>query len=106
VDEALVCGQTEIDLTRALRWLREKWNVKRLLCEGGGGLNAALFKAGLVDELHLTICPKIFGGRAAPTIADGQGAKHLADASELKLVSLHRVAAELFLVYRTTRRVT
>jgi riboflavin-specific deaminase-like protein len=106
VDEALVCGQTEIDFARALRWLREKWNVKRLLCEGGGGLNAALFKAGLVDELHLTICPKIFGGRAAPTIADGQGAKHLADASELKLVSLRRVAAELFLVYRTKRRVT
>ena len=36
-----------------------------------------LFRAGLVDELHLTICPKIFGGRRAPTIADGLGAKKL-----------------------------
>src|SRR5579862_2268917 len=62
-----VCGETEIDFERALRWLKEKWKVKRLLCEGGGELNDALFRAGLVDELHLTICPIIFGGRQAPT---------------------------------------
>ena len=39
-----------------------------LLCEGGGELNDALFRGGLVNELHLTICPKIFGGRHAPPI--------------------------------------
>ena len=72
-DEVKICGKREINFPAALRWLREKWNVKRLLCEGGGELNGALFRAGLVDELHLTICPKIFGGRNAPTIADGTG---------------------------------
>ncbi|MEI9963030.1 MAG: dihydrofolate reductase family protein [Limisphaerales bacterium] len=45
--------------------------MKRLLCEGGAELSDALFRAGLVNELHLTICPKIFGGRTAPTIAEG-----------------------------------
>src|SRR4029079_15778168 len=62
VNEALVCGKNEIDFGYALGWLRKKWNVKRLLCEGGGELNSALFHAGLVDELNLTVCPKIFGG--------------------------------------------
>ena len=77
-DEVKICGPTEINFPAAIRWLRAKWNVKRLLCEGGGELNDALFRAGLVDEINLTICPKIFAGRTAPTIADGQGFADLA----------------------------
>ena len=84
-------------------WLREKWNVRRLLCEGGGELNDALFRAGLVDELHLTICPKIFGGRTAPTIAEGDGVPKLANAAQLKLKSMKRVGDELFVVYSGVR---
>lgn len=99
-DDLLVCGETEIDFTHALRWLRGKWNVKRLLCEGGGELNSALFRAGLVDELNLTICPKIFGGRNAPTIAEGDGINCLADATQFELKSFRRVGNEAFLVFR------
>lgn len=97
-DEVKICGETKIDFRAALRWLRKKWNVKRLLCEGGGELNGALFRANLVDELHLTICPKIFGGRDAPTIADGQGFSHLAAAARLQFKSVQRVGKELFAV--------
>jgi len=103
-DEVLVCGKTQINFGQALRCLREKWNVKRLLCEGGGELNSALFRARLVDELNLTVCPKIFGGRGAPTIAEGGGTLHLADAAQLQLNSMRRVGDELFLVYRAKRR--
>src|ERR1041385_4474749 len=35
-------GDDELDFTAAFDWLRAKWNVKRLLCEGGGELNTAL----------------------------------------------------------------
>ena len=92
-------GAREIDFRTALLWLREKWNVKRLLCEGGGELDDALFRAGLVNELHLTICPKIFGGRKAPTIAEGDGVPKLANAAQLKLKSMKRIGDELFVVY-------
>ena len=78
--------------------------MQRLLCEGGGELNDALFRAGLVSELHLTICPMIFGGHSAPTIADGLGAGALARAARLELKSARRRGDEMFLVYRVARR--
>jgi len=99
-----VFGQDELDFLSAFQWLRKSWGVRRLLCEGGGQLNDALFRAGLVDELHLTICPKIFGGRQAPTIADGRGFGTLASAAGLEPVSARRSGEEMFLVYRLGRR--
>jgi riboflavin-specific deaminase-like protein len=98
-----ICRKKEIDFVEALGWLREKWNVKRLLCEGGGELDDALFRAGAVDELHLTVCPRIFGGRDAPTIADGRGAGELAKATLLDLKSATRHGDEMYFVYRVRR---
>ena len=98
--EVKVFGRDRLKWKAAFRWLRQKWGVKRLLCEGGGELNAALFAAGLIDEIHLTICPTVFGGRAAPTLAGGLGVARLAQASRWKIVSMKRVGDEVFLVYR------
>ena len=103
-DEVRVCGKREINFAAALRWLRARWGVRRLLCEGGGELNDALFRAGLVDELHLTICPKIFGGGEAPTIADGIGFRRVAEAAKLQIKSFKRVGNEAFAVFRRTGR--
>lgn len=97
-----VVGQREIDFASALRWLRSRWTVKRLLCEGGGELNDALFRAALVDELHLTVCPFVFGGRNAPTIADGLGFPRLAQAARFELSRLRKIGPELFAVFRAS----
>ena len=98
-DEVKVCGRQEINFREAFCWLRGKWGVQRLLCEGGGGLNDALFRADLVDELHLTICPKIFGGRDAPAIADGKGFRRLVEALPLQIKSFKRIGNEAFAVF-------
>jgi riboflavin-specific deaminase-like protein len=98
-DEVKICGESEINFRAALRWLHEKWNVRRLLCEGGGELNDALFRADLVDEIRLTICPKIFGGRAAPTISEGRGFHHLAVATTFEMRSIQRANGELFTMF-------
>ena len=98
-DEVKVFGETEIDFAAALRWLRTEKNVKRLLCEGGGELNDALFRASLVDEIQLTICPEIFGGRTAPTIADGAGFSKLLLAEKFQLQSARKFKGELFTVF-------
>jgi riboflavin-specific deaminase-like protein len=102
--EVKICGANEIHFARALRWLRAKWGIKRLLCEGGGELNDALFRAGLVNQLHLTVCPRIFGGGAAPTIADGVGAGSLARAARLELDSARGRGNEMFLAYRVVKK--
>ena len=98
-NEVKICGDKEVNWKTALRWLRTKWGVKRLLCEGGGELNDALFRAGLVDEIHLTICPKIFGGRTAPTLADGSGFLRLAAAKDYQIRSIRSFNGELFTVF-------
>jgi 5-amino-6-(5-phosphoribosylamino)uracil reductase len=98
-DDVKICGAREINFPAALNWLKTTWQVKRLLCEGGGELNDAMFRAGLVGELHLTICPVVFGGRSAPTISDGAGVGKLSLAANLKLKSTHRVGDEMYLVY-------
>ena len=102
--EVKICGAKEIHFPRALRWLRKKWGIKRLLCEGGGELNDALFRAGVVKQLHVTVCPRIFGGRTAPTIADGLGASSLARAAQLELQFARRHDDEMFLVYRVLKK--
>lgn len=97
--EIKICGETEVDFPEALRWLRKEWNVKRLLCEGGGEVNDALFRRHLVNEVYVTLCPCIFGGRNAPTLSDGQGFEKLSDAVQLKLKQMKRIGDELYLLY-------
>jgi riboflavin-specific deaminase-like protein len=104
VDEVLLCGDRELDFGLALRELRRRYGVRRLLCEGGGELNAALFRGAWVDELHLTICPRIFGGRAAPTIAEGEGCDRLLDAGQWEVGTSRRIGDEMFLVCRPRKR--
>ena len=95
-DEVKVFGEAEVDFPAALSWLRKKFGVQRLLCEGGGDLNDALFRADLVDEINLTVCPKIFGGRTAPTIAEGRGFSKLALTRNFRLASVEKFKGELF----------
>ena len=89
----------EADLAVALRRLREEHGVASIDCEGGPGLNATLVPAGLVDELHLVIAPKLAGGRDPLTILSGGP---LDPPRELALLSLHESGGYLFARYGLT----
>jgi riboflavin-specific deaminase-like protein len=80
------------DLPRLMAELPER-GVRSVLCEGGPTLNSFLFAAGLVDELFLTMNPKVAGGAAALTIVAG---RELVEPVELDLLSVAEADGELY----------
>ena len=88
------------DLPRLLAHLEEAHGVRSVLCEGGPMLNSYLFAAGLVDELFLSLSPKVAGGAAALTIVAG---RELVEPAELELVSVAEGDGDLFTRWRVRR---
>ena len=80
-------------LRDAVAALRGEHGLARLLCEGGPTLNARLLAEGLLDDLFLTLGPRL-GGEAVPGIVDGTF-----PAAELRLHWVVRHADELLLRY-------
>jgi riboflavin biosynthesis pyrimidine reductase len=81
------------DLPALLRSLHGE-DVRALLCEGGPTLHGALQAASLVDDLFLTIAPKLVGG-IAPRILEGD----LPGVEPLELAWLLEEDGELFARY-------
>ncbi|MBI3410942.1 MAG: bifunctional diaminohydroxyphosphoribosylaminopyrimidine deaminase/5-amino-6-(5-phosphoribosylamino)uracil reductase RibD [Planctomycetes bacterium] len=62
-----------------LSWMGQKrWT--NLLVEGGAQALGAFLDAALIDEAHVFVAPKLFGGAAAPSPIGGQGRATLVDA--------------------------
>ncbi len=89
----VVRHQGSVDLAAALRQLREERDIRALLCEGGPRLHADLWSADLVDELFLTLAPKLAG--AGPSILEGE----LPAVQRLELSWLLEEDGELYLRY-------
>jgi riboflavin biosynthesis pyrimidine reductase len=92
-----VIHERELGLARALRTLRERHGVQTLLCEGGPTLFGALLRERLVDELFLTLAPKLVGGASGPAVVSGPPPEAPAEA---KLASVLERDGSLFLRYR------
>ena len=89
-------GYLRAPLEEGVRRLRTELGVRSVLCEGGPRLLGDLVRAGLVDELHLVIAPKLAGGPAPLTIIGGDDVDPPRD---LELVSVHESGGYLFLRY-------
>jgi riboflavin-specific deaminase-like protein len=85
------------DLPVLMAHLRQQCGIRSVLCEGGPTLNSFLLAAGLVDELFLTLNPKLVGGAAALTIVAG---RELVEPEELALMSVAEGGGELFTRWR------
>jgi len=86
----------ELTFVTVLRCLHERFEVRSLLCEGGPTLFGALLAEGVVDELFLTLAPKLTGGGRGPTITSGP---ELAEPANLELMWLLERAGSLYLRY-------
>ncbi len=66
----LIGGKEHADLKGALRKLRKLLGVRTIRLCGGGMLNGAMLREGLIDEIHLALWPMLMGGDRTPTLAD------------------------------------
>ena len=87
------------DFPKAFSELRRTFDIRALAIEGGSKLNGQLLAQNLIDELFLTLAPKIKLGECLPTYAGGEPLPR-GSLQNYELVELHRVESEVFLRYR------
>jgi len=105
VDYIRAARAGSLDLAAALAELGERFAVRSVLCEGGPHLAWELLAGGLLDELFLSLSPKLAGGEDTA----GGGLRILAGAEleppvELELLGVLRSGSHLFLRYGVAAR--
>ena len=65
-------------------------------------VRAALLASDMVDVLNLTVCPRIFGGRTAPTLS-GPAGEFLSESRRWRMERMETLDGECFLRYARTR---
>jgi len=66
----IIAGARDIDLQLALEKIGERFGVRTLMLEGGGRINGAMLRAGLVDEVSLLVAPVVDGRIGTPALFD------------------------------------
>jgi diaminohydroxyphosphoribosylaminopyrimidine deaminase/5-amino-6-(5-phosphoribosylamino)uracil reductase len=80
-----------------------EWRMTNVMVEGGGELIASFFAAGQIDECHVYIGPRAFGGREAPGPIGGTGIARLRESPEFRIVSLEQIGEDVQVVYRRSK---
>jgi riboflavin biosynthesis pyrimidine reductase len=88
----IVADGSQIDLPAMLDVLGGELGIRRLLLEGGGGINGSFMAAGFVDEISLLIAPA-GDGRAAGRAVFESGEVGLAEKVQLSLTACERLKA-------------
>jgi 5-amino-6-(5-phosphoribosylamino)uracil reductase len=88
-----------LTLAPLLRKLRDDYEVGTVLCEGGPRLNGALLQEKLVDELFLSVAPKLAAG-PGPAVVEGPA---IDPPAEMDLASVMAAGGHLFLRFRLSR---
>ena len=96
----IVSGKKTVNLKKVLSTVK-KMGIKKILVEGGGEINWSFFSQGLVNELIVTIAPRIVGGRQATTLVEGEGYPSISSGVKLQLKKIQmQTNGELVLYYK------
>ena len=101
IAEVVVLPRRTLSPAVLLEELRRR-GINRVLLEGGGEVHFAFAREGVIDEIYITLTPRLIGGASAPTVLDGKGFL-AADHIELRLLSTKRIGDELYLRYAVDR---
>ena len=95
---AMILGKSKVDIAKLLSILKDS-GINRLLVEGGGEINWTMLANGFVDEVMVTIAPRIVGGRNAVTLVEGEGFAKISNGIKLKLCRVTKNGSEVVLFY-------
>ena len=70
--------------------------MTNVLIEGGGQLFGSLFDAGMIDEVHVFIAPKLAGERDPGPIA-GRGVEAIAEAMMIEEMVVREIAGDIYI---------
>lgn len=77
-----------------------RMEIDSILLEGGGTLNEAMLRAGLVQKVYAYIAPLLLGGRDAKTPVEGIGFPTPGEGIRLSAPAVSSVGGDLLLEYR------
>jgi diaminohydroxyphosphoribosylaminopyrimidine deaminase/5-amino-6-(5-phosphoribosylamino)uracil reductase len=77
--------------------------MTNVLVEGGADLLGSLFDAGQIDEVHVFIAPRLFGGQKGRSPIRGAGIEQVTDALQLDSVQTQRLADDIYVSGRVKR---
>ena len=97
--EVIVTDGERVNLTELMAELGKR-KIDSVLVEGGAELHASMLEAGLVNELHVYIAPKIIGGVNAKPVVGGRGVELVKDAYMFGAPEIERFGDDIKLIYR------
>jgi 2,5-diamino-6-(ribosylamino)-4(3H)-pyrimidinone 5'-phosphate reductase len=96
----IVAGTRTVDL-KELFYILKKMGFNKILVEGGGELNWSILQLGIVNELMVTVAPRIIGGRTATTLVEGDGYTRISEGIKTELIKISRQNnGEVILYYK------
>ena len=96
--EIIIAGETYVSLKLLLKKLYAK-KIKKILVEGGGTVHWEFVKNNLFDEMILTVCPFLIGGKESTPFINGTGFSKITESPSLCLKSARRLENHLVLHY-------
>lgn len=94
----IAVGKGSINLKRAMEILRTEFGVEKLSVTGGGNINAAFLKEGLLDEVSMMWCPGIDGRGGMTATFDGLPKDF--PPTKLKLTSVEKLGEIIWAKYK------
>ena len=93
-------SQESSEMVREMLQHLGRKQMTNLMLEGGAELLASFFAADQIDECHVYLGPKLFGGESAKGPVGGGGIEQVADALQYRLISLDPFGNDFRATYR------
>ena len=92
-------GSGKVDL-RELLYLLYKRGIRKIMVEGGGTVIWNFLINSLVDDIFVYVAPIVIGGRATPTMVEGEGIKNENCLVKLDLITYDKLGEGILFHYK------